>query len=264
MAALVDQLAEQAGHGSDDLSILYCYDDPKENDPCDFIAALQQDFPNIRTNIIQLGDYNPISLQEHIENTQCRPNIVWVSGRNAFSLRYKLRISGMDRWIERHCAGALATCVYVGEAAGSICAGASLKAASSILCHDTKAAPEPQFFGLNLLGPKRTILFLANDCDTERMKKYKFSDEDLVCLKSEDVYVWSQSSKGDGQLSSVSSFVYIPKDRGMMAQMASPEPLPAIVTCDEEGVACFGEPSVDPSRQMQSSTIGDSEWIEGE
>jgi hypothetical protein len=269
MTALVDQLAERAaGQGvSEMLSIVLCHDSTNIDTSSEF-NSLQDDLPHSRIYQLDLSDYNPVSLD--VQMDQWRPNILWVTGgttTNAFSLRYKLRTSGLDRWIERNCCGVSAsTCVYIGEGSGAICAGASLQVARSILQQDPKAAPEPQFFGMGLLGPEKTIAFSTMEMEEQRQVRSSHVDLDegkLTLLRPDQVYVWSQSS--DGHETSVSSFIYLPNQRGMMEQMISPEPFPPIMDDDEAegGVACFGEPAVDPSRQMQSSTIGDSEWIDG-
>jgi len=333
MTALIEQLTQQANptlhqHLPEEdpaipprLSIVVCRgedkdsrhrDDPNDNNTNDdehdddnhlhehrgtdlFLEQLQEDFPDSIIHVLKLGDFNPLSLEEQMD--QWRPNIVWVKGTNAFSLRYQLRISGLDRWIENHCAGVFTTtttssnedgsrgsssttrasrgcCVYIGEDAGTICAGSSLQVAKQLLQHDPKVSPEPQFFGLGLLGKDKTIAF--SNLETQEVLQYIPSRKEditergrtLTILRSEQVYVWSQSSNGQEDIS-VSSFVYLPNQRGMMEQITSPQPLPPLGDHDGyggtagEGVACYGEPARDPSRQMQSSTIGDSEWFEG-
>ena len=262
-AALVDQLTERSGHfDADGYDIVLCHDSSSSSSHSNDLKNLQHDLPNARIYELQLSDYNPVSLEEQM--SQWQPKVVWVKGTNAFLLRYELRTSGLDRWVERQCAGVSANCVYIGEGAGAVCAGTSLQVARAILQQDPKFAPEPQFFGMGLLGQEKTIAFSSVETYEEnevRSRHHDLDDSKLSLFKPEQVYVWSQSSVDDEM--SVSSFIFLPNQRGMMEQMSSPEPLPPVIETDHEGVACFGEPAVDPSRQMQSSTIGDSEWFEG-
>ena len=264
LSALVDQLTERAGHVTTDAyDIVICRDSSSSSDSSSSDwKNLHHDLPHARIHDLQLRDYNPLSLEEQMD--QWHPTVVWVTGTNAFLLRYELRTSGLDRWVERYCVGVSATCVYIGEGAGAICAGSSLQVARHFLQHDPTVAPEPQFFGMGLLGQEKTIAFSTLETEEEQEVRFRHHDLDankLSLLKAEQVYVWSQSSDGDEI--SVSSFIYLPNQRGMMEQMSSPPPLPPVMETEKEGVACFGEPAVDPSRQMQSSTIGDSEWMEG-
>jgi Peptidase family S51 len=266
LSALVDQLTERAGHVTTDAyDIVICRDSSSSDSSSDSSdwKNLQHDLPNARFHELQLSHCNPLSLEEQMD--QWQPTVVWVTGTNAFLLRYELRTSGLDRWVERYCVGVSATCVYIGEGAGAICAGASLQVARHFLHQDPKVAPEPQFFGMGLLGQEKTIAFSTLETEEEQEVRFRHHDfldaTKLSLLKPEQVYVWSQSSDGDDM--SVSSFIYLPNQRGMMEQMSSPPPLPPVMETEKEGVACFGEPAVDPSRQMQSSTIGDSEWMEG-
>lgn len=270
--ALLDQLAEQAGH-LDALQLVLCYDDPLpvEETP-NHAKTIQQDFSLSTCNILRLQDHNPISLWETLD--QINPNIVWVTGSNPFGLRYRLRTSGLDDWIYRHCGNTLANgngCVYVGEGAGAMVAGASLRIAHYSLTPGTPspasltaAAPEPQFFGLGLLGPDKTVAFTTLSIqEQEQLQASSPTDFDssrLQLLTNGQVYVWSQSS--DADCTSATSFVSLPTRRGMMEQMLSPEPLAALIddTNPPEGVPCLGEPSIDPSKQLQQT--GDSEWMD--
>ena len=147
--------------------------------------------------------------------------------------------------------------MYVGENAGSICAGASL-VAGHVQNHDPKKAPEPQFRGLELLGNKRSISVGISESDLIAHPKVISTgdDHEFVALKQRQIFVWSQPPKED-----VTSFIYLPLQRGGIERWDSSSPrLPPLV---EEtyigGVQCDGEPSIDPSRMLQQ--IGDSDWI---
>lgn len=263
--ALLDQLAEQAGH-VDNLKLLVCYDN--ETYDSKHLQQIQNDIPFLTCDYLLLADYNPLSLYERLAHSP--PNIIWLYGSNAFTLRYHLRTSGCDRWIHNHCAGSVGSqgCVYVGERAGALVAGTSLRVARYPVVGDSpddpKGVPEPQFFGLGLLGLDRTVAFTTMSKEeqaTLRSSHYDFHLSRLALLETDQVYVWSQSSSNES--TSVTNFVFLATRRGTMEQIMSPEPLlPLVQEESEGGVECFGEPSIDPSRKIQS--IGDSEWLEYE
>lgn len=265
--ALLDQLAEQAGH-VEDLKMVICYEDSQENTTY-HAQQVHQDFSFLSScTTLLLQDHNPISLWEQLD--QIDPNVIWVRGSNPFGLRYRLRTSGLDHWIYHHCGNTIANgkgCVYVGEGAGALVAGASLRVARHALTGEIpsrNAAPEPQFFGLGLLGPDKTVTFTTLSVKEQadlQSSQTEFDSSRLQLLSMDQVYVWSQSSTSDG--TSASSFVFLPTRRGMMEQMLSPEPLLALIDDDTnppEGVPCFGEPSIDPSKLLQHTA--DSEWID--
>ncbi|KAL3902678.1 MAG: hypothetical protein SGARI_005724 [Bacillariaceae sp.] len=59
-------------------------------------------------------------------------------------------------------------------------------------------------------------------------------------------------------------FVMTPHSKGTIERYTTPDRLPPLVTSSVtsmEGVACTGEPSIDPSRAVQNP-LGDSEWLE--
>lgn len=206
-----------------------------------------------------LDDYNPMSLQEEIE--QFNPSIFWVVDDNAFRIRYQLRTSGMDGILNNKCGGPVLSrnCLYVGENAGAVIAGASLGTAHA-MNYDPKQASEPQYFGVNLLGPNRSISYgLSKDELIAHPKTTDIAPSSLLALKREQIFVWSQPPKED-----TTSFIFLPSQRGTIEQWESPPPIPPLVDFNSDsniggGVQCDGEPSIDPSRVMQQ--VGDSEWI---
>lgn len=281
-------------------SLLLCGDDDGNDDHTTF----QHENPLV----ICIDDYNPVDLKRELDSF--RPNLVWVlSGypnkedhdqQNALQLRYSMRTSGLDRWIQANCgptASATSCCVYVGEGrAATLVASASLDVAKVLLEGDSSSEattvhpPEPQFFGLDLIGPNRAIVFggaadatelngagtttdsMLSDMTDQLSRNSKTQDllskGHIRILKDDKVWVWSQVA------TNVQSFVYCPARRGIIEDwLTGPQeltPLEALVEEDygslplglkKEGVSCYGEPSVDPSRQVQGG--GDSEWLDG-
>ena len=213
-----------------------------------------------------LDNYNPISLEEEIEEYQ--PSILWVVDDDAFRIRYKMRTSGLDSIVARLCGPPRrnddngggsggendSCCLYVGENGGAIASGASMATAHAS-GHDPKQAPEPQFAGLGLLGPQRSISFGIDLKELEQHPKVTQEDLMLLALQEEQVFCWSQHD------TSTTSFIFLPTQKGMLEQWSSPPPVPPLIEDDEHsvgGVVCRGEPSIDPSRMMQQ--VGDSEW----
>ena len=147
----------------------------------------------------------------------------------------------------------------MGENAGALCAGSSLSGAK-ILQQDPKEAPEPQFFGLGLLGADRSVSFSldlqSNDGEETKTDALEetYSSGSNILLGQDDVYIWSQPSND-----SATSFVFLPSQRGAIANLESPPNLPPLVVDMMGGVQCTGEPAIDPSRVMEQ--VGDSEWI---
>jgi hypothetical protein len=212
-------------------------------------------------NLFVLNDYNPLSLHDEME--QFDPSIFWVVDDNAFRIRYQLRTSGMDGILYQKCGGPApsndssssgSNCLYVGENAGAVCAGASLATAHA-MNQDPKQAPEPQYFGLHLLGPSRSISFgLSNSELTAHPRTCNFDPSTIIALERDQVFVWSQPPDED-----TTSFIFLPSKRGTIEQWESPPPIPALIEDGIGGIQCDGEPSIDPSRIMQQ--VGDSEWI---
>mmetsp|Transcript_31168 Transcript_31168/g.47160 ORF Transcript_31168/g.47160 Transcript_31168/m.47160 type:complete len:324 (-) Transcript_31168:56-1027(-) len=210
--------------------------------------------------LIVLDDYNPQSLNEKIAN-QVKPTIFWIVDDNAFQIRYKMRTSGLDKLVERMCGsdnidggGVL----YIGENSGALCAGASMATAHA-LNENPKQAPEPQFFGLGLLGPRRSLCFgipQTTLMEHPKIKSECSKNHNFLALQDDQIFVWSQPPDQE-----VACFVFLPCQRGGIEQLTSPAPLPPMVGGDYNigGVQCDGEPAIDPSRMVQQ--VGDSEWI---
>lgn len=284
LTALLDQLIEQAGYPgliSNDVTMVACFcrqHDKNAIGPKHF-EKIKDDLGISNYHHLILEDYDPLSLE--ISLAAKRPSLLWLCGDNPFYLRYRIRTSGLDRWIAQNCAGPLSEnskpCVYVGEAAGALCAGASMRVAHYGL-HLGKGvnipteAPEPQFFGLELLGPDRTVAFVQDsvkDFTSIRSRHPELEEDKLLLLGKDQLYVWTQSSSLEDGSESVASFVFLPNQFGMMQQMTSPKSLLPLVDEEDDnledrssrgGVPCFGEPSIDPSRQLHNA--GDSDWFE--
>jgi len=226
------------------------------------LSRLKQDFDLDGCQLFVLDGYNPITLQEEINKFD--PTIFWLVDDNAFRIRYRTRTSGLDGILEQKCGGGGGdnqnNCLYVGENAGALCAGASLTGAHK-LQQDPKEAPEPQFFGLGLLGTERSVTIRNSDLqsnneDGEDLPGSSDSSDsnNMILLDQESVYIWSQPA-------SARSFVFLPSQRGGISNLESPPNLPPLVQeeTDMGGVQCTGEPAIDPSRMMEQ--VGDSEWV---
>jgi hypothetical protein len=267
--ALFDQLLQEQC-GIQKRRIALCTSESNADKTRELMPQLEEDLlldnKHDCCNLFVLNDYNPLSLQDDM--AQFDPSIFWLVDDNAFRIRYQLRTSGMDGILHQKCGGPApsndssssnSNCLYVGEHAGAVCAGASLATAHA-MNQDPKQAPEPQYFGLHLLGPSRSISFgLSNSELTVHPRTYDIDPSTLVALERDQVFVWSQPPDED-----TTSFVFLPSKRGTIEQWESPPPIPALI---EDGnnqnsigvVQCDGEPSIDPSRMMQQ--VGDSEWI---
>lgn len=256
--ALLDQMLEnecQFGQRKLALCTTQKYDHREER-----MSQLEDDFDLDGCQLFLLDDYNPITLQEEVSNFD--PTIFWLVDDNAFRIRYYLRTSGLDGILQLNCGGFSGKgCLYVGENAGALCAGASLTGAHK-LQQDPKEAPEPQFFGLGLLGTKRSVTFIQSktmdDGEESTMTGSGSESSSTISLDQDDVFIWSQPGTG-----SATSFVFLPCQRGAIANLEEPPNLPPLVEEDDllmmGGVQCTGEPAIDPSRMMEQ--VGDSEWI---
>jgi len=146
---------------------------------------------------------------------------------------------------------------------------------------DPRGAPELQPYGLNLVGRDQgTVVAAANSPDDLSIEGVVFGEKAAsdpqnrleVCRKDEG-FVWAQPRSCEEV---ATTFVFAPSRRGTIEKYATVDPLPPLVVQTSsnsmsksnslgdsgEGVACYGEPSVDPSRSAQAGTIGDSEWWE--
>eukprot|EP00980_Cylindrotheca_fusiformis_P031692 scaffold26796_cov147-Cylindrotheca_fusiformis.AAC.2 len=235
-------------------------------------------------NLLILNDYNPISLEEEINALD--PTIFWLVDDNAFRLRYYLRTSGLDGILNYKCGSSsdsssrtttTLNCLYIGENAGAVVAGASLATTAHAMHHGPKeAAPEPQYFGLGLLGPDRSVYYYYHDENSsqeEEEQQQQQNENDLssiLALKHDQIYVWSQPAAPAEKeemttttSSSATSFIFLPSQRGAIEQWQYLPPVPPLVRMpidNDGGVACHGEPSIDPSRVIQNG-MADSEWI---
>ena len=232
-------------------------------------GKLEQDLELDICSVIPLEQFNPVTLAKHLQALD--PTVYWVADGNAFALRYLMRTSGLDGIIQEKCGSMESNILFVGQGAGSVCGGHSMKLAY-VRGDDPKFAPEPQFVGLNLVGPERSVYF--GDKSSEELENHPklckgdISDdletEKILTLSESAVYVWSQErQEGSGSESNAMSFVMNPKRKGMIELMKYPDPVPPLVSEDGNksgGRHCVGEPAVDPSRTMQM--IGDSEWFE--
>ena len=237
----------------------------------DLLPAIQEDLLLIdettttkegdSCRLFVLDEHNPLTLEQEIEKFQ--PSIFWVFDDDSFRIRYKMKISGLDDILGRMCGHDRRTnnnddndwcCLYVGENGGAISAGSSMATAHANN-HNPKQSPEPQFFGLGLLGSRRSISFGLSLQELEAHPKVSKEDLLLLPLKEDQVFCWSQRG------TSTTSFVFLPRQKGMLEQWESPNPVPPLVddSLSIGGVSCRGEPSIDPSRMMQQ--VGDSEWI---
>ncbi|CAJ1948319.1 unnamed protein product [Cylindrotheca closterium] len=226
------------------------------------VSQLEQDFGLDGCQLFVLDDYNPMTLKQEMEDFD--PTIFWLVDDNAFRIRYFLRTSGLDGMLYKKCGSSNGNnCLYVGENSGALCTGCSL-AGAHVLQQDPKEAPEPQFFGLGLLGSERSVsICVCEDSKGEGQDDTKNTEESdsnvsdkLIALEQDHVYVWSQPKD-----ESATSFVFLPSQRGSIANLDSPLSLPPLVVEENNlgGVQCTGEPAIDPSRMMEQ--VGDSEWI---
>jgi hypothetical protein len=222
--------------------------------------------------LVILDDYNPVSLEPlfvNDGNNSHVPSIVWVQGRNAFWTRHLLRTSGLDRILQTRCGSNVGSddCIFVGEGSGTRCAGTNLAIAHAY-GDDPKVAPELQSQGLHLLGCNRWISFGVDRPKLETHRNTKHVISSIQICDENQVFVWSQSShnyqKQDEAQEMATTFIMTPCRKGMIEQYTTPELLPPLVISESEsveGVACNGEPSIDPSRVVQN-LLDDSEWLD--
>jgi hypothetical protein len=233
------------------------------------------------TELIVLDEWNPVSLQETIFASSSNninpkiPSILWVQGQNAFWTRHLLRTSGLDRMIQQYCCGGGGNgsqdCIFVGEGAGARCASSTM-AVAHIYGDDPRASPELQVQGLNLLGDDRWVSFGVDRETLESHSKTKDVVSNVEVCEKNQVFVWSQSNDAQ-EKATATTFIMTPHQKGTIERYTTPEPLPPLFTStssssspssspsSKEGVACYGEPSIDPSRAIQN-VLGDSEWLE--
>jgi hypothetical protein len=250
-AALFDQVAEQTG--LPDKRVALCTLRRDVESATNVQPLLEEDLGLDSCDLIVLDDYNPLSLEQKMK--QINPSILWVTDGNAFEMRYRMRTSGLDHYIERSCGpleGSLAR-LYVGEGAGAICGGSTMSIAH-LRDDDPKAAPEPQFRGIELLGSSQSVSFGIEQISLQTHSKTKDMIDTITSLRTDQVFVWSQ------QLDQVTNFVMSASRKGTLEKWQSPPPVPSLVEVGSGGVQCDGEPAVDPSRTVQQ--IGDSDWLD--
>jgi hypothetical protein len=221
-------------------------------------------------NLFLLDDWNPLTLGEQL--TKINPTIVWVQGSNAFHTRHLLRTSGLDRWLQEHCAppqndinASTTDCatVFVGEGAGALCAGSRM-AVAYVRGDDPKMSPELQIYGLDLIGDDDNECLVSFGVEPKVLEEHSrtmdLAGSIQICC-NDQIFVWSQSPRQ----TTATTFIMTPRRRGMIERYSSPDPWldrrnrPRPGQSDG-GVACCGEPAIDPSRSMQHA--GDSEWME--
>ena len=300
--ALFDQLIEQTGHekkhvafltAQKDLDELLSANNEKDTDNIN-TGALESLLETMESSldldgppeVFVLEDWNPMALEERFssfkgvdsEPRNMDPTIVWLYGKhNAFYTRHLLRTSGFDRWIEEHCASSSVSppgfdnCVFVGEGTGALCAGDTMDAPKA-RGNDPRGAPELQVYGLKLLGEDdgKGVVFVGKE-EEEEDNGNSISElyPRIEVCREDEVFVWAQphTIKDPEEEQVATKFVMAPNRRGTIERYETCNPLPPLIirtkaVKDTEGVACYGEPSVDPSRSAQAVTIGDSEWWE--
>ncbi len=291
--ALFDQLFEQTSHTKKTVAFLTTQKDMNEisrtSNFSNSTSALDSRLENLQSSldldappeVFVLDEWNPVVLEERfpslndndtdIQNE--KPSIVWLYGNcNAFYTRHLLRTSGFDRWIQESCASSSAfgsdfeNSVFVGEGTGALCIGNSMDSAKAS-GNDPKGAPELQFHGLQLLGENENsgVVFVQEDENTDNSMATNYLG--LEICRDDEVWVWAQTSPQEEGDQIATNFVMAPNRRGTIEKYATLDPVAPLVFRSNtkkkiEGVACYGEPSIDPSRSAQAGTIGDSEWWE--
>ena len=232
--ALFDQMMQQTGLESRRIAFLTidkCFVPP---------SNIHNDLDLDASETFRLDLMNPIELMKGIQNLD--PTVLWATtnSESALKFRYYMRTSGFDGIVENLC-GSMDqnSLLFIAEGAVVTCAGSDMG-----LAKRQDPAPEPQFRGLELLGPDTSITF-----DT-----VPGSVSDVASLDDDKVYVWSQ------QYGNAVSFLMVPSQRGAIEEFQNRNPLPPLVEEIFEGRKCVGEPAIDPSRMLQMQ--GDSEWFE--
>jgi hypothetical protein len=286
-SALFDQLMGETQHPTKnlayftsqaDLSLRDATDLGSRNDRNTFLEELRASLALDDANLFLLDEWNPLTLESELSTSN--PTIVWVQGKNAFRTRHLLRTSGLDRWLEARCAplqedaeisstkeesGCHGAILYVGEDAGALCAGSDMAVARA-RGDDPKMAPEPQFVGLNLLGDDDDDRRVSFGVERELLEghprtcHYCVAGNIQVC-RNDHVFVWSQSPTKE----TATTFLMTPSRRGTIEHYTTPDPWldrhnRSRPGQSDGGVACFGEPAIEPSRSVQR--VGDSEWMD--
>ena len=214
---------------------------------------------------------DPDQVREAIQSLN--PSILWMAPHdNAYLLRHAMRVHDLDAMVKDLCGPASGNaCLFVGEGAGALCAGANM-AVAALRGDDAKACPELQFRGLSVLGPRRSVSFtkpLRHDTNPKfldeartklaRVPLYDPDRDTTTFLNPKQVYLYSQLEGG----SDTTSLVMNPYQKGAIEQLetSSLKPVPPLSFVgttgsnkgsNESSVAreCTGEPSEDPSRTI--------------
>jgi hypothetical protein len=251
--------------------------------------AIEERFSAVRSTGVGTSDGNDDGKNDKSRD-KIDPTIIWLYGNhNAFYTRHLLRTSGFDHYIQERCSLSSSSssddddnCVFVGEGTGAACIWITMDTAR-VRGDDPKGAPELQAYGLKLLGnedenSKATATTSAIEGVVFVKKPSPISDNSpgIELCGEDEVFVWAQqppqesnsalTEEEEQQDHVATNFVMAPNRRGTIERYATLDVLPPLVDRKEqqsgEGVACYGEPSIDPSRSMQAGTIGDSEWME--
>jgi len=222
---------------------------------------------------------DPEALRIQIQLLQ--PSILWLAPHdNAYVLRHAMRVHNLDQLVQELCGPCTGpACLFVGEGAGALCAGANM-AVAGLRGDNSKASPELQFRGLNLVGPRKSFSFtkpetydpqqLQNARERlSRMPLYNVEKDVTLFLNPQQVYLYSQvSSSTNGP--TTTSLIMNPYQKGAIEQLQTSElspvpPLSFADAVDHEGSSivtrvCTGEPSEDPSRIVQLYNPDDDKY----
>jgi aromatic ring-cleaving dioxygenase len=205
-----------------------------QGDPTTMFSLLTQDLGLDDIEGFQIDKLNPLELERELSRFE--PSILWSAHAESVpQLRYSMRTSGLDGIVERYVCGS--GHLFVGEGASALCTGSQIRA------RDQAPAKEPQYFGLELIGPDLTFSFEEDEG----------SSSNIRVLKAGQVYVWSQTEEA------AMEFIMNPKEKGSIQGLRYLPPISQPKT-PVEGQVCTGEPAIDPSRMLQMR--GDSEWFE--
>lgn len=278
--ALLDQLMGETQHETKNLAYFTSRSDLPANegarvargDRGDVLETLRASLDLDTATLFLLDDWNPPTLDEELSCS--KPTIVWVQGKNAFHTRHLLRTSGLDRWLQEHCApshdqGSSSNnkgCAipFIGEGAGALCSGSTM-AIAHVRGDDPKMSPELQMYGLDLLGDDDDDSLVSFGVEEKILQGHPRTSDfvsNIQICRNDQIFVWSQSPNQE----TATRFVMTPKQRGTIEGYTTPDPWSdrqrrsRLGQADGGGVACHGEPAIDPSRSIQH--IGDSEWME--
>ncbi|CAB9507244.1 expressed unknown protein [Seminavis robusta] len=289
-SALFDELFEQTGYNSKRVAFITVGSDDDENDDTSMLSLKDQmkDLEEeLDLEICQLVTLSSMEI-ENGQRTVCddqkalrdeiqslNPSILWIGDHpNSNVLRYTLRIHNVDGIVHDLCGPATGrACLFVGEGAGALCSGANM-AVASLRGDNSRAVPELQFRGLELLGPKRSVSFAKpqprNIPELERLQNqlasmplYDAEEDVTVWMNQQQVYVYSQQEGAD-----TTSLVMNPYQKGAIEQYDSsslPPAPPLSFSADDNNASsvarpCTGEPSEDPSRTVYTTQVEEGDY----